>query len=68
MDDAAGDGREGRVDILCVSAEKSLERGGGGGKRIGIDEVRWAALSACGITSEARRGVGEVDYQRVLRR
>ena len=61
LDAEAGDGREGRVDVICCSAEKSLERNSGGAKRIGIDEVRWAALSACGITSEAgRKGIGDV--------
>lgn len=69
LDAEAGDGRKAGVDVLCCSAEKSLERSGSGGtKRIGIDEVRWAALSACGIECDefGRRkgiGVGEVLIQ-----
>ncbi|KAL9069786.1 MAG: hypothetical protein Q9157_006051 [Trypethelium eluteriae] len=31
--------------ILCCSAEKSLERG----KKLGVDSIRWAALSASGL-------------------
>ena len=35
-------------DILCCSAEKSLARG----KKLGIDAIRWAALSASGVESD----------------
>lgn len=62
LDAEAGDGRKAGVDILCCSAEKNLERGGGS-KRIGIDEVRWALLSACGIECDEfgrRKGLGPI--------
>ncbi|KAF2716104.1 hypothetical protein K431DRAFT_198004, partial [Polychaeton citri CBS 116435] len=35
-------------DILCCSAEKSLDEWPRRGK-LGIDEIRWAILSACGL-------------------
>ena len=51
LDSDAGDGRQSVGDILSCSAEKTLE--GRGHRKIGIDEVRWAALSACGMESDA---------------
>lgn len=63
LDDEAGDGRRGAVDILCCSAEKGLESTGGNGRKIGIDEVRWAALSACGVEcDETGRRKGMADF------
>ena len=35
-------------NILCCSAEKSLERG----KMLGVDAIRWAALSTSGLESD----------------
>jgi len=45
---------EGRVlgDIICCSAEKEVNALGGGKGKMGIDAVRWAALSACGLESD----------------
>ena len=42
-----GNGRDAVGDILCCSAEKTdgTERHG----RMGIDELRWAVVSACGL-------------------
>jgi GTP-binding protein len=34
-------------DVLCCSAEKTLQ-----GRAIGIDELRWAIMSACGIEAD----------------
>ena len=65
LDSEAGDGRKMGVDILCCSAEKSLERSGGV-RRIGIEEVRWAALAACGVECDEtgrRRAFGQVTLQ-----
>ena len=65
LDHEAGDGRRGVVaDILCCSAEKSLHGAGDG--KIGIDELRWAVLSACGMESDGRgqrrkRGLHDID-------
>ena len=50
LDAEAGDGREAVGDILCCSAELTFE--GTGHRKIGIDEVRWAVLSACGMESD----------------
>ncbi|GAB7364015.1 hypothetical protein MBLNU230_g4573t1 [Neophaeotheca triangularis] len=41
-------GRGGLGDILCCSAEKSLEVRGRK-EKLGVDEIRWAVLSACGL-------------------
>lgn len=49
LDEEAGDGRKGVLDMLCCSAEKSL----GGQKKLGVDEIRWAVLSACGMDCDA---------------
>ena len=48
LDVEAGDGRRGTADILCCSAEKSLDESKGH-RKLGVDEVRWAVLSACGM-------------------
>ena len=45
VDAEAGDGRSAITDILCCSAEKSLT----GHRKIGVDEIRWAVLRACGM-------------------
>jgi GTP-binding protein len=41
-----GKGAQAQVfcDLLCCSAEKSLQ-----GRAIGVDELRWAIMSACGV-------------------
>ncbi|KAK5113839.1 hypothetical protein LTR62_003223 [Meristemomyces frigidus] len=54
----AGDGRDSMMDVLCCSSEKRLGGGFGGQKqrRIGVDEVRWAVLSACGLDCDQRGG------------
>ncbi|GAB7340495.1 hypothetical protein MBLNU457_6918t1 [Dothideomycetes sp. NU457] len=45
---------EGRMlgDIICCSSEKEVRALGGGNGKMGIDAVRWAALSACGLESD----------------
>ncbi|OQO03930.1 hypothetical protein B0A48_10572 [Cryoendolithus antarcticus] len=50
--EAYGDGRDVREDILCCSAEKSLDERSGWRAKLGIDELRFAALSACGLQSD----------------
>lgn len=49
VDLEAGDGRQGVGDILCCSAEKSIENKN---RKLGVDEMRWAILSACGMESD----------------
>ena len=51
LDEEADDGRQMMSDILYCSAEHSLEESKH--RKIGIDEVRWAVLSACGLESDA---------------
>jgi len=48
LDAEAGDGRKIATDILCCSAEKGVNKEDRHHK-IGIDEVRWAVISACGL-------------------
>ncbi|KAK3711095.1 hypothetical protein LTR37_009882 [Vermiconidia calcicola] len=65
LDAETGDGRQGVVDILCSSAEKSLD-GKGGHRKFGVDEIRWSVLSACGMESDEtgqrkRRSLDGVD-------
>ena len=48
LDEEAGDGRQSVMDVLCCSAEKSLDEKRKH-RKTGIDEVRWAVLSACGL-------------------
>ena len=47
----AGDGRKPMLDILCCSAEKGLDERNRH-RRLGVDEVRWAVLSTCGLESD----------------
>ncbi|KAK0270014.1 hypothetical protein LTR35_014480 [Friedmanniomyces endolithicus] len=47
LNEEAG-GRDAMVDILCCSAEKGLDERNRH-RRLGIDEVRWAVLTACGL-------------------
>ena len=42
----------GAMDVLCCSAERTLDMGGKV-ERIGLGELRWAVLSACGIECDA---------------
>lgn len=51
VDEEAGDGRPGMADILCCSSEHSLQDSGH--RKIGVDEIRWAVLSACGMESDS---------------
>ena len=51
LDVEAEDGRRGVGDIIYCSAEKTFE--GTGYRKIGVDEIRWAVLSACGMESDA---------------
>lgn len=44
------DGPEGLGEIISCSAEKSLERG----RRLGINQVRWAVLAATGLNNQSR--------------
>lgn len=48
------DGREVRDDILCCSADKSLDERSGWRSKIGVDELRWAVLSSCGLESDVQ--------------
>jgi len=52
LKDVYGDGREMRDDILCCSADKSLDERSGWRSKIGVDELRWAVLSSCGMESD----------------
>ncbi|KAK4554691.1 hypothetical protein LTR86_008193 [Recurvomyces mirabilis] len=68
LDREAGDGRERLMDVLCCSSEKSLEVGSQGQrhKKVGVDEVRWAVLSACGLECDekgGRRRMGGMDIK-----
>lgn len=49
---AFNDGRDVRDDILCCSAEKSLDERSGRRSKLGVDELRWAILSASGLESD----------------
>lgn len=48
LNEAVDGGRDTMDDILCCSAEKTLDDRGRN-TRIGINEIRWSALSACGL-------------------
>jgi GTP-binding protein len=48
LNEAADGGRDAMEDILCCSAEKSLDDRVRNTK-IGVNEIRWSAMSACGI-------------------
>ena len=47
--EAFDDGRDVRDDILCCSSEKSLDERSGWRAKLGVDELRWAILNACGL-------------------
>lgn len=49
LDMEAGDGRQSMNDILCCSAEKGLDERSHKHRKLGVDEVRWAVLTACGL-------------------
>lgn len=48
LNGAVEGGRDTMDDILCCSAEKTLDDRGRN-TRIGVNEIRWSALSACGL-------------------
>ncbi|KAK4545833.1 hypothetical protein LTR36_002397 [Oleoguttula mirabilis] len=48
LNEEAGDGRKHALDILCCSAEKGLDERNRH-RKLGVDEVRWAVLTACGL-------------------
>lgn len=48
LNEAVEGGRDTMDDILCCSAEKTLDDRGRN-TRIGINEIRWSAMSACGL-------------------
>ncbi|EGP88967.1 unnamed protein product [Zymoseptoria tritici ST99CH_1A5] len=50
LNEAAEGGRDVMEDILCCSAEKTLDDKVRNTK-IGINEIRWSAMSACGLES-----------------
>ncbi|KAM0716404.1 hypothetical protein Q7P37_007849 [Cladosporium fusiforme] len=52
LKDAFNDGRDVSDDILCCSAEKSLDERSGWRSKLGVDELRWAVLNACGLESD----------------
>ena len=51
-------GPEALGEILACSAEKGVEPG----KRLGVDELRWAVMAACGLTGRRQR-LGKGDLQ-----
>ena len=53
LNEAAADvgGRSAMLDLLCCSAEKSIDEKGRN-RRIGIDELRWSVLTACGLENK----------------
>lgn len=65
--EAFDDGRDVRDDILCCSSEKSLDERSGWRAKLGVDELRWAILNACGLEIDekvlakrkAKTGVGK---------
>ncbi|TKA34108.1 hypothetical protein B0A50_00088 [Salinomyces thailandicus] len=64
----AGDGRSHLMDILCASSEKGLDKANRH-SRLGVDEVRWAVLSACGLECDdqgQRRSMSLLDDINVL--
>lgn len=52
LKEAFDDGRDVWDDILCCSSEKSLDERSGWRVKLGVDELRWAVLSACGLESD----------------
>ncbi|GAB7333531.1 hypothetical protein MBLNU13_g05109t1 [Cladosporium sp. NU13] len=67
--EAFDDGRDVRDDILCCSSEKSLDEKSGWRAKLGVDELRWAILNACGLEVDekglAKRKVKTGDAKRV---
>ena len=67
--EAFDDGRDVRDDILCCSSEKSLDERSGWRAKLGVDELRWAILNACGLESDdmglAKRKAKTTDAKRV---
>lgn len=61
-----GDGRDAVGDILCCSAEKSIDKHGH--RKLGIEEVRWAMLGACGLEcdSAGQRRKGNMNDVQIL--
>ncbi|QIW99262.1 hypothetical protein AMS68_004780 [Peltaster fructicola] len=53
-------GRDAASDILCVSSERSLDEFGVNREKIGINELRWAILCACGL-QESRKDVQSIN-------
>lgn len=53
-------------DILCCSAEKEIQGVGVGRGRLGIDALRWAALSACGLDCDEAGNVKQQGSYKVL--
>lgn len=54
-------GPEALGEIIACSAERSLEPG----KRLGINELRWAVIAACGLTRRKQR-LGDNEIQAVI--
>lgn len=52
--EAYDDGRPVTDDILCVSAEKSLDEKSRFSSKLGIDELRWAILNAAGLEGDEK--------------
>jgi len=67
LNEEAGDGRDSMLDILCCSAEKGLDEKNKH-RKLGVDEVRWAVLSACGLECDelGQRKRGLVEDVRVI--
>ena len=61
LNDETGDQIIGTSDILCTSSEKSLDMFSRH-RKIGIDELRWAIVSACGMHSDEQ---GQARRQRL---
>lgn len=64
LDAEAGDGRKIAADILCCSAEKGVNKEDKH-QKIGIDEVRWAVISACGLECDQQGNKSEAWVQDV---
>nr|POE74678.1 putative gtp-binding protein engb [Quercus suber] len=66
LNQTIGDGRDCVGDVLCCSAEKSVEKNKH--RKLGVDEVRWAVLAASGLECDAsgQRRRGDMDDVKVL--
>ncbi|KAH9816349.1 50S ribosome-binding GTPase [Teratosphaeria destructans] len=65
LENEAGDGKSNNMDLLCCSAEKGLTEKNRR-EKLGIEEVRWAVLAACGLECDAegnRRKIWVQDVQ-----